>query len=625
MKLNYHSIKLQIFLAFSALALPVMVLAYFFSLFYHHFDQSLQQLIQIEDVANTMGAIERDVIDLQRNTLIFKETASDSAEGKVTFYYENIQEKIRNVSHQLNLAEYSEAIQRMNGHLDDYYENFQTVVSLRRERSVLIRDHLKFAAELHRMFVDDPQSVDLYNALLVAHADSIAYLSAYDVVHYERFKQQLAHAHILAQAVTDKANINKEIEVRQHWQHAISEYEKRFFKIVSVTRHYIYLINVVIAGSANEIIYYANHLHLKFVEMANLSRHEVTGQLQRQKVWIGSVSVVVVLLALIAALQFYQRITLPIERITNVFNRLVAGEPVGDIPETHRRDEIGSLATAADVFRAKNAQTHQLLVESKKMVLEQRKLNDELIVAKRNAEKALSIKSDFLANMSHELRTPLNSVIGYTVRLLKHARADKEVDISALKTIERNGKHLLNMINDILDLSKIEAQKMDLSLSNVDLNALCEQCITQVEPEAEEKNLEIVFIRAKVAMVESDFTRVSQILLNLLSNAIKYTQKGGIKLELEQDFSGKYVNIRVIDSGIGIQPENQKKLFNRFEQFDDSSRFRIGHGTGLGLAIVANLSKLLGIWVSVSSDVDQGSTFSLRIPVKFQGNLSRPT
>ncbi|WP_019606105.1 hybrid sensor histidine kinase/response regulator [Teredinibacter turnerae] len=616
MKLRYYSIKLQIVVAFSLLALPIIALTYFFSLSYSIFDESLQQLMEIEDVTHTVGEIERNVIDLQRNALIFKETASASSEEKVNFYYSEIEKKISGVSSQHSLFEFEDELALMESHLEDYHENFTIVVSLRRERSVLINEHLNFATRLNRIFSANAAGADVYNALLIAHAASVSYLSAYDLKYFERFKQQLN----IARERVKSASLDS--ETRTVWQREIADYRKRFVKIVAVTRHYVYLINVVITGSANEIIYYANYLHVRLAEKANLSRHQVNLRLDRQKMWIAVVSMFAIVMAAVSALLFYKRITQPIDRITQVFEKLAADESVKDIPESHRKDEIGMLASAADVFRAKNAQTNQLLLESKKMISDQKALNAELAIAKRHAEKALSIKSEFLANMSHELRTPLNSVIGYTVRLLKHVNSDRGIQLKALEAIERNGRHLLAMINDILDLSKIEAQKLDLSIRSVDLNELCEQAVTQVGPAAEEKNLEIVFIRSQTAEVQTDFTRLSQILLNLLSNAIKYTDEGGIKIELERDISEKYISLRVIDTGIGIEPENQKRLFLRFEQFDDSSRFQVGKGSGLGLAIVASLSKLLGVRVSVASDVGKGSTFSLRVPVVFAGDSS---
>ena len=229
--------------------------------------------------------------------------------------------------------------------------------------------------------------------------------------------------------------------------------------------------------------------------------------------------------------------------------------------------------------------------------------------------KLTKLKSDFLANMSHELRTPLNSVIGYTVRLLKKSENYDARQISSLNAIERNGKHLLAMINDILDLSKIEANKLELRFEKFVLHNLCENVIDQLQTNYLDKNLEFSFdfMLTKNTEITSDPLRLSQVLINLISNSIKYTEQGWVKLSVERN--GNTVVFIIADSGIGIKDEDMKKLFNRFEQFDSDTRFNIGHGTGLGLAIVDNLTRLLGAQISAKSEYTVGSEFTVVLPI----------
>nr|WP_252738355.1 ATP-binding protein [Saccharophagus degradans] len=315
---------------------------------------------------------------------------------------------------------------------------------------------------------------------------------------------------------------------------------------------------------------------------------------------------------------FYFRISAPLDRLTSVFESLAEGTRRVHIPDINRKDEIGLLARAANVFRSKNDQTEALLVKTEQMVKEQTLLNEHLQEEKLRAERALSVKTDFLANMSHELRTPLNAIIGFTVRLLKKKDQLQNQQVNAMEVIERNGRHLLAMINDILDLSKIEANKLDLHIASVQLPQLCADIMGQISLTAEEKSLRIDYEYVDVPVIQSDSVRLSQILLNLLSNAIKYTESGGVSVKIARN-SIDSITLTIADTGVGISEADQKKLFSRFEQFDDKTKFQVGKGTGLGLAIVANLCKILGIQVSVESTLGLGSCFTLVIPLVHEG------
>jgi Signal transduction histidine kinase len=192
--------------------------------------------------------------------------------------------------------------------------------------------------------------------------------------------------------------------------------------------------------------------------------------------------------------------------------------------------------------------------------------------------------------------------------------------VKALEAIERNGRHLLVMINDILDLSKIEANKLDLQIVETDLVALCRDVVSQLAPAAEDKGLRMGISVGSLTSVETDPARVTQILLNLISNAIKYTECGSVSVEVSTTSDGTAAEIQVVDTGVGISPADQKRLFKRFEQFDDNSRFKVGKGTGLGLSIASNLAHLLGASIYVESELGSGSQFVLTIPFCFKGS-----
>lgn len=235
----------------------------------------------------------------------------------------------------------------------------------------------------------------------------------------------------------------------------------------------------------------------------------------------------------------------------------------------------------------------------------------ELIKAKEQAEQGKRIKENFLANMSHEIRTPINGIIGITHLLEKSQLTTEQKEMVSLLEISSNS--LLGVINDILDLSKIEAGKFKINRTSTDIIGLCNAVVNLLSIRAREKRLELItdFAADLPGHIMADSLRLNQILMNLIGNAIKFTSEGSVTLRVETlSIKGNNVRLRfsVIDTGIGIAPENIEKIFESFEQADDQTNSRFG-GTGLGLSIVRNLTKLKGGFLEVSSQEGKGSTF----------------
>jgi signal transduction histidine kinase/CheY-like chemotaxis protein len=250
-----------------------------------------------------------------------------------------------------------------------------------------------------------------------------------------------------------------------------------------------------------------------------------------------------------------------------------------------------------------------------------KRAEEALIAAKRQAEEASQTKSAFLASMSHELRTPLNAIIGFTRLVMRRAKDTLPVrQYENLEKILVSGEHLLSLINSILDLSKIEAGRMEVKRRPVALRPLLELCLETVGPLVRGDAVELIGeLEAAPPMLVSDEGKLKQIIINLLSNAAKFTETGSIALKAsERDGT---VEIRVRDTGIGIPADKLEAIFEEFCQVDGASA-PAQSGTGLGLAVSRRLARLLGGEITVASEIERGSTFTLTLPLHQQSAIA---
>lgn len=263
--------------------------------------------------------------------------------------------------------------------------------------------------------------------------------------------------------------------------------------------------------------------------------------------------------------------------------------------------------------REVDLRTAELREANREMERRIERRTSELALAMERAREADQVKSAFLATMSHELRTPLNSIIGFTGILLQglpgplNGEQEKQ-----LRMVQTSARHLLDLINDILDISKIEAGQLDLSIGETDLAASLDKVVAMIRPMAEKKNLEVQMeIEEGLTPVQTDQRRIEQILLNLAINAVKFTDHGRVALSCHMD--GDHFVFKVSDTGIGISSDELPRLFSPFRQID-SGLARMHEGTGLGLSISRKLAHLLGGEITVESEPGSGSTFTVRLP-----------
>ena len=270
-------------------------------------------------------------------------------------------------------------------------------------------------------------------------------------------------------------------------------------------------------------------------------------------------------------------------------------------------------------------QARQLAEQERKVAEQAQKVAEEAQKAaeeaRETAESANQAKSAFLANMSHELRTPLNAIIGYSELLEEEATDSGHEDlIPDLKKICTSGKHLLRLINNVLDLSKIEAGKMSLFVETFDIAKLVEEVeVTAKTLVAKNGNDFVVSCDPELGELKGDVTKLKQVLLNLLGNSSKFTEKGAITLSVtrERDAEGNWIMFRVADTGIGMTPDQLGKLFQAFSQADGATTRKYG-GTGLGLVLSRRFCQMMGGDVAVESEFGKGSTFTVRLPTDVQ-------
>lgn len=618
----FKSLRSKFILVILALIITVVGQVLLSSITQRKLIENQQELSQSYNNVGLVHELERDLVDLQRNLLVYKETGSKNSIARFEELMENSQTKLaileQDMATQTTIQLEATTLKRMQIHLKDYNENFKNVLRTRESQATILDTNINPAFEelrtISESLIDENTKHEIKYLVALAEKNLNRYQNAPDFEYVEKLNASLA---LISELIASNPLLQEKLSA------PFAELKRSVAQLILITRGYVFLVNVVMAGSANEFLILTQTLRESVITQQKQLNAETSSFAIESEQKNNGAALLAILMLLFISIFLARKILSPINILTSVFAKLAKGEELSVIPETHRKDEIGALAKAAQVFQQKNQQTSMLLLEAREMNTRKEELNAALEVEKEKAESAAKSKAMFLANMSHEIRTPMNGIIGL-VQLLSKTRLNEQQS-HYLKKVAFSGQIMMNVINDILDFSKIEAGKLEIDYIEFEVDELIENLIANLMPKLYEKDIHfsVHFSPLIPKQILGDPLRISQIVLNLCNNAIKFTHKGSITLSFDYQPSvdKDALIIQVKDTGIGMSARQLEGIFDAFSQADGSTSRKYG-GTGLGLSIVKQLSQLMDGHVNVDSTEGKGSTFTVTLAVTDHSKLT---
>ncbi|WP_144394982.1 hybrid sensor histidine kinase/response regulator [Pleionea sediminis] len=592
-----------------------LIIAFFGLVFYlilgtfQTIESSVDRLATISNTSTTVLEINKDVAELQKAASVYGISGSQSVIENMKENQSDILRRLQQVSYQTNHEASERLIQNMREVVLRYGENIDVLENRFQYRRELISIKLP---ELHDEGIGIINKIILHSQVgtqnyALSHQTLSLWLnlklSAIDFISNRKYVKKRDFLKTIEDIKNTPEYFSDDfIEKNQKLFSSLLEtavqLQETFEQSVQANRIYLSLVNVVMAGEALEFTTLANQL--KEISLDRLNKIKETSQLNLDNgEELLLLTLIISVPVLFSLFLFYNyHISNGIKKVAIAFQRYIDGDYSSSVPGSQRKDEIGLLANAANEFR---------------------RMSEQLQKAKEKAEKTTQVKSDFLANMSHEIRTPMNGILGM-VSLLQGTPLNQEQK-EMLNTISSSGEGLLTILNDILDISKIESGKITLENQPFDLKAMVQELAFIFSNEANKKNIGFEYYKGLNTLpsyIIGDVFRLKQVIINLISNAIKFTKQGKVSLEVKNcSESDENVVIRfsVIDTGIGISEDDIDYLFQPFSQADTSITRRFG-GTGLGLTISRQLVNLMGGDINIESEENKGSKFFFELSFK---------
>ncbi len=577
--------------------------------------QNFQNFRKTSEFANKNITLAKEVEHLKGSVQKFTYTGLESSLEDANEFYLKIKRYLdeTHVPPELPVAK---SFALINTHLEKYFATFQELQKQIKSRQSLKKRQKELLEEIRLDLAAYSSNIDndhigmSYTILDYLHTidkKTLYYADSLENKYVKQIKSDI-------KALSSKLKSALELEEKKNHKDSVAELlpikEKinKFTKIiVSQVQHirsYLFLVNVVMAAESYEVLYQADLISDASQKILEEIDDEFNAQIVTSIRTLSTTGVISLVLMVVIAIIIARSIIRPLSLLTESFNELSKGNADAVVPVYDINDEVGALTKAAASFRDKNKEINTLLEHSKE-------LSDNLAEAKKQADSANKAKSSFLASMSHEIRTPLNAIIGF-INLLRKDETDPK-KLEYLTTVQNSSGSLLGVINDILDISKIEDGKLDIETIDFDVHQQLKELVKFYTSILDEKDIHLQLnIDSSVPQhICSDPLRLKQVISNLVSNAIKFSpQESVITIDLQYKDSQLFVSVR--DEGIGISEEAQKRVFSAFEQAESSTTRSYG-GTGLGLTISKKLVELLGGEISVQSELEKGSLFSFYI------------